>query len=115
MSSTSEKAQQYPLRNLAGAGTNQLSTVQERVRTTVVFENRERCFHLKVEDTDQKPLQACLNAKSHPLPASSAQRQGSRNFLDAQLGRKVLEVSLNRKQQLGLQTYIVIFLHTAGT
>jgi hypothetical protein len=26
-----------------------------------------------------------------------------------------LEVSLNRKQQLGLQTYIVIFLHTADT
>ncbi len=26
-----------------------------------------------------------------------------------------MEVFLNRKQQLGLQTYIVIFLHTAGT
>jgi hypothetical protein len=35
--------------------------------------------------------------------------------LDAQLGRKVLEVSLSRKQQLGLQTYIVICLHTTGT
>ncbi len=28
------------------------------------FENRERCFHLKVEDTDQKSSKACLNAKS---------------------------------------------------
>ncbi len=28
------------------------------------FENRERCFHLRVEDTDQKSSKACLNAKS---------------------------------------------------
>jgi hypothetical protein len=28
------------------------------------FKNRERCFHLKVEDTDQKSSKACLNAKS---------------------------------------------------